>query len=193
MNSEIRAIKSKINEPKFLWQIPASEYLLDSFGSFESYTIKHTPVTERLAGDVQVSTIRVDMEFERNTPKLNLTLYVPILILLALFLGSILIPSKLFDQNLGNSLTKKDQWNVSRAFKRPSKEKAPKRYELRTEINGSENPEIIIIFKLHPAKSSASKSHFFYHRTFTSMYSKTCCHHLKQPQTLRLLLFSSSF
>jgi len=35
------------------------------------------------------------MEFERNTPKLNLTLYVPILILLALFLGSILIPSKL--------------------------------------------------------------------------------------------------
>ena len=34
------------------------------------------------------------MEFERNTPKLNLTLYVPILILLFLFLGSILIPSK---------------------------------------------------------------------------------------------------
>ena len=59
------------------------------------------------------------MEFERNTPKLNLTLYVPILILLALFLGSILIPSKLFDQNLGNSLTKK---------------KALKRYELRIEI-----------------------------------------------------------
>merc|ERR1712176_408264 len=36
--------------------------------------------------------IVVNMIFERNTPKLNLTLYVPILILLALFLGSILIP-----------------------------------------------------------------------------------------------------
>ena len=67
------------------------------------------------------------MEFERNTPKLNLTLYVPILILLALFLGSILIPSKLFDQNLGNSLTKK---------------KALKRDELRIEFSRSENPKI---------------------------------------------------
>ena len=50
---------------------------------------------ERLADNVKVSTIVVNMIFERNTPKLNLTLYVPILILLALFLGSILIPSKL--------------------------------------------------------------------------------------------------
>ena len=78
-----------------------------SFGSFESYTIKHLAVTERLADNVEVSTIRVDMEFERNTPKLNLTLYVPILILLALFLGSILIPSKLFDQNLGTASQKR--------------------------------------------------------------------------------------
>ena len=51
-------------------------------------------VNERLADNITFSTIRVDMAFERNTPKLNLTLYVPILILLALFMGSILIPSK---------------------------------------------------------------------------------------------------
>ena len=56
-----------------------------------------------MADSVKVSTIRVDMEFERNTPKLNLTLYVPILILLALFLGSILIPSKfLISSNLSH-------------------------------------------------------------------------------------------
>ena len=55
---------------------------------------------ERLADNVKVSTIVVNMIFERNTPKLNLTLYVPILILLALFLGSLLIPSKLLQKAL---------------------------------------------------------------------------------------------
>ena len=43
---------------------------------------------------MQVSTVKIEFEFERNTPKINLTLYVPIMILLVLFLGSILIPSK---------------------------------------------------------------------------------------------------
>ena len=63
--------------------------------SLKSYILSHKKVEERLADSVEVSTIVVNMIFERNTPKLNLTLYVPILILLALFLGSILIPSKL--------------------------------------------------------------------------------------------------
>ena len=61
-----------------------------------SFQVSHKAVDERLADSVGVSTIRVDLTFERNTPKLNLTLYVPIFILLALFLGSILIPSKFF-------------------------------------------------------------------------------------------------
>ena len=64
--------------------------------SLKSYILSHKKVEERLADSVEVSTIVVNMIFERNTPKLNLTLYVPILILLALFLGSILIPSKFF-------------------------------------------------------------------------------------------------
>jgi len=67
-------------------------FISNSEWKLNSFKITHKPVKERLADNVQVSTIRVDMEFERNTPKLNLTLYVPILILLALFLGSILIP-----------------------------------------------------------------------------------------------------
>ena len=63
-----------------------------------SFQVSHKAVDERLADSIGVSTIRVDLVFERNTPKLSLTLYVPIFILLALFLGSILIPSKFFNR-----------------------------------------------------------------------------------------------
>ena len=48
-----------------------------------SFQVSHKAVDERLADSVGVSTIRVDLMFERNTPKLNLTLYVPIFILLS--------------------------------------------------------------------------------------------------------------
>ena len=48
---------------------------------------------DRIAGD-EVSALKIEFVIVRNTPKLNLTLYVPIFILMVLFLGSILVPSK---------------------------------------------------------------------------------------------------
>ena len=50
---------------------------------------------DRIAGD-EVSALKIEFVIVRNTPKLNLTLYVPIFILMVLFLGSILVPSKLW-------------------------------------------------------------------------------------------------
>ena len=55
--------------------------------------IRISDFNDRIAGD-EVSALKIEFVIVRNTPKLNLTLYVPIFILMVLFLGSILVPSK---------------------------------------------------------------------------------------------------
>ena len=61
--------------------------------------IRISDFNDRIAGD-EVSALKIEFVIVRNTPKLNLTLYVPIFILMVLFLGSILVPSKsLFIRN----------------------------------------------------------------------------------------------
>ena len=55
--------------------------------------IEISDFNDRIAGD-EVSALKIEFVIVRNTPKLNLTLYVPIFILMVLFLGSILVPSK---------------------------------------------------------------------------------------------------
>ena len=66
--------------------------------------IRISDFNDRIAGD-EVSALKIEFVIVRNTPKLNLTLYVPIFILMVLFLGSILVPSK--SQFIA-------QWSISR-------------------------------------------------------------------------------
>ena len=131
--------------------------------SLKSYILSHKKVEERLADSVEVSTIVVNMIFERNTPKLNLTLYVPILILLALFLGSILIPSKLLH------------------------------YENKALIIWPPNDWKKIFFQLHLVKNLVSRSLFSWRPTSTLTSSKICCLHLRKLSIPLQLLFSSLY
>merc|ERR1712113_133083 len=66
-------------------------FISNSEWNLRMFSLGVSDFNDRIAGD-EVSALKIEFIIVRNTPKLNLTLYVPIFILMVLFLGSILVP-----------------------------------------------------------------------------------------------------